>query len=118
MIEKLEENHIFVFGSNTAGQHGAGAARQAYEDFGAKRGVGEGRTGQTYAFPTLDSNLKKRTDIELVISVVRFFDYAKYHPELTFLLTKVGTGLAGYKEWEMKWLFRNAPENVIKPEGW
>lgn len=58
-ITKLKENQIFVFGSNLNGNHAGGAARLAKDSFGAQDGVGEGMTGQSYAFPTLDTNMKK-----------------------------------------------------------
>lgn len=116
MITKLGQEQVFVFGSNEAGIHGAGAARQAYEQFGACMGVGEGPTGQCYAFPTLDKNFKKRSIKDLQHSVRRFFAYARITPEKTFLLTPVGTGLAGYGIEEMKKLFKNAPKNVVKPK--
>lgn len=118
LITELKPNQIFVFGSNTAGMHGAGAARQAHEQFGAKYGVGEGRTGQCYAFPTLNGRLRKREDYALVVSAMKFKMYAETYPDLEFLLTKVGCGLGGYEEWEMKWLFRNMPPNVVRPQGW
>lgn len=118
MITKLEPNEIFVFGSNTAGIHGAGAAKQARLQFGAELGVGEGKTGFCYAFPTLDSNFQKRTHDQLTASVALFFECARQHPDKRFLLTKVGCGLAGFEESYMCGLFADAPPNVILPEDW
>lgn len=118
MIESLKQNQIFVFGSNLAGKHYGGAARQAQEQFGAQMGIGEGLTGKTYAFPTLDENFRIRTDDEITQSVEKFFKCVKAHPELEFLLTKVGCGIAGYDESYMIQKFRHAPGNVVKPEGW
>lgn len=118
-ITMLEENQIFVFGSNTAGIHGAGAARFAYEKFGAVYGVGEGLTGQSYAFPTLDNYLKQRTSAQLRMSILELYVCAEDHPNLEFLLTKVGCGLGGYSEEYMKSLFAlRCPVNIIKPLGW
>ena len=123
-ITQLRPNEVFVFGSNTKGIHGSGAARTAQVRFGAKRGLGEGFSGQSYAFPTLSADsrrgfhLEKRTDDELIESANKFLDFAEAHPEMTFLLTKVGCGLAGYPEEDMKALFDNTPPNVVKPEGW
>ena len=118
MITELKPNEIFVFGSNLAGRHGAGAARQAREQFGAPMGVGEGLTGRSYAFPTLDENLNRRSMKDLRESRARLYFTCEENPELTFLLTKVGCGLAGYPEADMRALFVNAPANLILPEDW
>ena len=129
-IARLESNEIFTFGSNTAGRHGRGAARQAYYDFGAEYGVGEGLTGQSYALPTLDDFYLKRTDEELLASLRKFFVCAADTTHLTFLVTKIGCGLAGYTEDHMKSLVFTAsceyeldtgntvPLNIVWPEGW
>ena len=47
-----------------------------------------------------------------------FIRYAQNHPELKFLLTEIGTGLAGLKHEEIAPLFKNAPKNVIMTEKW
>jgi hypothetical protein len=124
-IDKLGPNEIFVFGSNTQGRHGRGAAKTAHEKFGACQGIGEGLCESTYAFPTLDAdpypgpaNLRERSHEELLLSAAAFKTCAAAYPELTFYLTKVGCGLAGYNEEYMKSLFTDCPPNVIKPEGW
>ena len=121
-ITKLAENEIFVFGSNARGMHGKGAAKQAYLYFGAEYWVGEGLTGQCYALPTLDGNLNKLSDDELSEHVSTFLDTADGNPNLVFLLTRVGCGLAGYDEEYIKSVFKEFesewPSNVIKPEGW
>ena len=118
MITELKENEIFVFGSNLAGRHGAGAALQAHKDFGAVLGVGEGRTGRCYAFPTLDGNLRKLPMWRLVDAVNLLYYECVLCPENRFLLTKVGCGLAGYPESMMRSLFTNPPRNLILPEDW
>ena len=120
MITKLEPNQIFVFGSNKMGRHGAGAALQAHTQFGAEYYVGEGLTGQCYALPTLDAKLRKLSYSDLVLRIDNFIYTAEQHPELTFLLTKVGCGLAGYDEDYIKNIFRKMtiPANVVMPEGW
>lgn len=117
-IVDLAPNEIFVFGSNTLGRHLGGAAKLAYEKFGAEYGVGEGRTGKCYAFPTLDGNFQQRTADEMIASTRMFKDVANFFPDLTFLLTRVGTGIAGFLEEDMIALFKDCPPNVIKPEGW
>lgn len=118
MITHLKRNQIFVFGSNLAGIHAGGAARYAREHFGAVEGVGEGLTGQCYAFPTLDKNFKQLNDERQHRAAWKFFNYARENPDKTFLLTKVGCGIAGQPEWYMKSLFKKSPENVVKPQGW
>ena len=118
MIDSLEDNEVFIFGSNIHGFHAGGAAKQAHEQFGAEWGVGEGLTGKTYAFPTLDANMQKYSVKELESIRDAFYRCVKARPEMKFLLTKVGTGIAGIDEYVMIELFRDAPENVIKPKGW
>lgn len=118
MITTLAPNEIFVFGSNLAGRHGAGAALQARQSFGAVLGVGEGLTGQCYAFPTLDRVLGKRKKDQLETSRNRLYSCCYARPENRFLLTKVGCGLAGYCESTMRALFTDPPENLILPDGW
>ena len=118
MITQLKDKEIFVFGSNMYGHHGGGAAKQAMDDFGAEWGINEGLTGQCYAFPTLEREMTKRGIRALENSRDRLFATARALPEYTFLLTKVGTGIAGYSEEEMIPLFQNAPANIVKPEGW
>lgn len=111
-IATLGEKEIFVFGSNIQGSHGGGAAWYAYKQFGAEWGVGEGLTGRTYALPTMEgkASLKKAVD--------NFIACAKQHPELTFMVTAVGCGIAGYRPDEVAPLFKEATslENVYLPE--
>jgi hypothetical protein len=124
-IEKLEPNEIFVFGSNLAGNHAGGAAWLAFQKFGAVRGQGQGMAGQTYALPTLDENMRPLI-LDEYVNVVKTFpkyvrefkDTARRLPALTFYLTKVGCGIAGFSEDEIKPFFADCPENVVKPEGW
>lgn len=111
-IASLGENEIFVFGSNIQGSHGGGAAWYAHKNFGAEWGVGEGLTGRTYALPTMEgpTSLKHAVD--------NFVACAKQHPELTFLVTAVGCGIAGYRPDEVAPLFKEATslENVFLPQ--
>lgn len=118
MIVALQPKEIFVFGSNLAGRHGAGAARQAASSFGAEYGVGEGMTGQCYALPTLKGDLTQRSEDDLVGSIVLLYEACLANPHLRFLLTKVGCGLAGYSESYMRSLFIDPPKNLILPEDW
>ncbi len=118
MIDHLEPNQLFVFGSNLAGNHAGGAARQAHEQFGAEMGVGEGLTGQSYAFPTLDENFQQVSNTVLHAARLKLYKTAEANPDKEFLLTKVGCGIAGFDELRIKKMFKNAPENITKPEGW
>lgn len=115
MITQLGPGQIFVFGSNLAGIHGAGAAAQAHEQFGAEWNVGEGPTGQCYAIPTKDYNIKTRPLSLVQKSVAQFLLYAKNNPQLTFLVTAIGCGLAGYNASQIAPFFENHTNNVILP---
>ncbi len=118
MITELSPKQIFVFGSNLSGNHVGGAAKQALERFGAKMGIGEGITGQCYAFPTLDENLEKRSRKKLKLAKARLYRCCLNNSDEEFLLTKVGCGIAGYEEGYIINLFKNSPRNLIKPKGW
>lgn len=119
MINNLKENQIFVFGSNLAGKHIGGAARQAKESFGALEGCSEGWVGQSYAFPTLNIDFSRRTKSELFKSRDILYKTCRSSPDKEFLLTKVGCGIAGYSEQKMKELFTdNPPDNLTLPEDW
>lgn len=112
---------IFVFGSNLAGRHGKGAALTAAREFGAERGVGEGRTGRAYAIPTKDAQLRPRAPAEVRASINRFLLHALDHPGDTFLLTPVGTGLAGFPvEMIVTFLLAGGalPPNVVLSGSW
>lgn len=115
-IRKLAEGEIFVFGSNTDGRHGKGAAKYAMQKFGAKWGDGEGLTGRSYALPTVGHNLSKMSLERIEIHVNRFLKCAKAHPELMFLVTLVGCGLAGHKPKDIGPMFAERLPNVILPK--
>lgn len=107
---------IFVFGSNLAGRHGKGAALFARQHYGAEYGVGEGRTGNAYAIPTKDGSLNVLPLRRIKKGVKGFLRYAKAHPELSFQLTPIGCGLAGYAYSDIGPLFAGAPSNVRIPQ--
>lgn len=111
-ITELADDEVFVFGSNASGAHGGGAARVAHQRFDAEWGVGEGLTGRTYALPTMEGTDAFRAAAE------RFVAVAEEHPELTFLLTRVGCGIAGHDESVVRTWFADTPPNVVKPAGW
>lgn len=107
---------IFVFGSNLAGRHGAGAALHARKNHGAIYGQGIGRQGNSYGIPTKDERLKTLPLNEIRKYVDQFIKYAKENPDLKFQLTAIGCGLAGYQPEDIAPMFNGAPKNVIKPE--
>lgn len=111
----MEEGQIFVFGSNLAGRHGGGAARIAYERFGAVMGQGVGLQGQCYAIPTMQGGVET-----IKPYVDEFILFAQQHPELTFLVTRIGCGIAGFRDEEIAPLFADAHllPNVVLPPRW
>lgn len=113
-ITELKENEIFVFGSNLQGLHGGGAARLAYEKFGAIWGQGVGLQGQSYGIPTMHGGVDA-----IKPYVDEFIEFAKSHPELTFLVTRIGCGIAGFRDEEIAPLFKECIdiENVILPRS-
>ena len=112
-ISSLKKNEIFVFGSNLAGMHGGGAARIACERFGAVWGQGVGLQGQCYAIPTMQGGVET-----IKPYVDEFIAFAAAHPELRFLVTRIGCGIAGFTATEIAPLFAGAVgmEQVILPE--
>lgn len=111
-ITGLSENEVFVFGSNLEGFHGGGAAALAYYKFGAVWGEGVGHFGQTYGIPTMHGGVEA-----IKPYVDDFIKYAESKPELTFLVTKIGCGIAGFSIAEIAPLFKDAKdmENVYLP---
>lgn len=114
----MSTNTIFVFGSNLAGRHGKGAALFARNNHGAQYGVGVGRTGHAYAIPTKDQHIRTLPLTAIELHVVDFLEYARNHPELQFLVTKIGCGLAGYQEYQIAPFFKDAPDNCQLPDNW
>lgn len=112
-IRDLKPNEIFVFGSNLQGAHGGGAARLAYERFGAIMGQGVGLQGQSYGIPTMQGGVET-----IKPYVDEFIAFAKQHPELTFLVTRIGCGIAGFTDAEIAPLFAGAVdvENIHLPQ--
>ncbi len=113
-ISTLAPGEVFVFGSNLEGLHGGGAARIACDKFGAEWGVGVGMTGQCYAIPTMQGGvetIRPYTD--------EFIAYARIHPEYKFYVTRIGCGIAGFRDEEIAPLFRAAlsVHNIILPKS-
>jgi hypothetical protein len=118
MITELKENEIFVFGSNESGIHGAGAALQAMKDFGAVYGVGFGPQGKTFAIPTKDWKVDT-LPLEFIKPYVEsFLFYTITKPNLMFLVTEIGCGLAGYTPEDIAPMFKFALDrsNIVLPE--
>lgn len=117
IITKLSKGEVFVFGSNYAGRHGKGAAKQALK-FGAVYGQGTGLMGQTYGIATKDKNLKVVRLHVIRYQIYKFLRFAQMHPELKFLVTQIGCGLAGYRPKDIAPLFysHKIPDNVVLPE--
>jgi len=121
-ITKLATNEVFVFGSNAEGRHGLGAAKLAKDKFGAIYGQAEGIQGQSYAVITKKDfrQPKSSTLQEIGKGLQDMLLYAKANPNKKFLVTKLGSSLAGYSIEEIKSLFvqlRNIiPSNVVLPK--
>ena len=112
-IDTLEKDEMFVFGSNLAGHHMGGAARVANIKFGAEWGVGVGLTGQSYAIPTMQGG------VETIRPYVdEFIEFANQHQNMKFLVTRIGCGIAGFKDEEIAPLFRKAVSvsNIYLPQ--
>lgn len=118
IIKELKKNEIFVFGSNRNGNHWGGAAKLAYEKFGAEWGIGEGHTGHCYALPTLDENMNRVTEEDLKNSFAKLIIYADNNRQLTFLVTKVGCGIAGWDIETVKRCFWKGVYEVSPAPHW
>lgn len=108
-IERLAPNEVFVFGSNKYGWHDGGAARDAFQKFGAVWGEGHGHHGQSYAIDTMSGFPTLAAEVDT------FLDYARQHPHLRFRVTPIGTGVAGHSVDRIAPLFANRPDNVVLP---
>lgn len=120
-ITHLEPHQVFVFGSNTEGIHGGGAARTALDKFGAVYGQAEGLQGQSYAIVTKDlkRGMRSVTLKSIDEQIDRFLGFADMWAEYEFLVTRFGCELAGFEEAEIATLFKNKkiPSNVLLPES-
>ena len=114
-ITELRPDEVFVFGSNLEGMHGGGAAYLAFKQFGAVMGCGVGLRGQSYAIPTMQGGVET-----IKPYVDEFIAFAKDNKNLTFLVTRIGCGIAGFTDDEISPLFEKAhdAENIVLPPGW
>ena len=112
-ITRLQADEVFVFGSNLEGMHGGGAARTAYEAFGAIWGQGVGLQGQSYGIPTMHGGVDAIKPF-----VDDFISFARQHPELFFYVTRIGCGIAGFQDKEIAPLFADARgiRNICLPK--
>ena len=117
-VTALNEDEIFVFGSNEAGRHGKGAAQTALR-FGATIGIGNGISGQTYGIPTKNSKIRTLGQTRINKYVEEFIEYAREHRDKVFLVTEIGCGLAGYSPYDIAPMFEDVMylENVYLPEN-
>ena len=113
-ITHLDKDEVFVFGSNLAGMHCGGAARTAVSRFGAKMGQGVGIQGQSYAIPTMQGGVDT-----IKPYVDQFLDLAYEWDQTTFYVTRIGCGIAGFRDEEIAPLFDRALDmyNVRLPES-
>lgn len=114
-------NHVvFVFGSNLAGIHGAGAAHFAHRKCGAKWGQGVGLAGNSYAIPTKDENIQTMELDQIRPYIHQFIDFAHNRNSLLFFLTPIGCGLAGHKQEDIMGIIRekDVPMNVVFSKDW
>lgn len=120
LYKRPPKNAIFVFGSNREGRHGAGAAYAAIKHFGAVYGQAEGIQGQSYGIVTkeLRSNQTPVSLEEVKEGVDRFIDFARENPDLDFIVTRIGCGLAGFTDDQIAPMFAGAPENCTFPYKW
>lgn len=113
-IDRLRPNEVFVSGSNLAGHHAGGAARAALNKFGAVWGNGVGLKGQSYAIPTMQGGVEA-----IKPYVDEFIEFAQSHPHLKFYVTRIGCGIAGFRDEEIAPLFLEAAgvKNIILPKS-
>ena len=111
-ITKLPDEHYFVFGSNEAGRHGKGAALCAKKYFGAIYGQGNGEQGRSYALATKDASLRSLPLDAIAENVRVFLQHAINHPHKIFAVSRIGCGLAGYRDEQIAPLFKGNPPNV------
>lgn len=112
-MSEYSNDFVFVFGSNLAGRHGAGAALYARTNCGAVYGQGEGFQGNSYAIPTKDLNIETLPLSIIAGGVTKFISFARANPTRGFFVTAIGCGLAGYKPSDIALMFQGVPDNVL-----
>ena len=109
---------IFVFGSNLAGRHGKGAALFARQNHGAIYGQGIGLQGNSYAIPTKGHSIQTLPLHIIRMHIKKFVEFARQNKSLQFEVTRVGCGLAGYRDQQIAPMFKDAPANCHLPSEW
>ena len=112
IITSLPKDHYFLFGSNEAGRHGKGAALCAKNHFGAVYGQGHGEQGRSYAVATKDKSLLSLSIDKISENIRIFLQHATNHPHKLFAVSRIGCGLAGYKDEQIAPLFKGHPSNI------
>lgn len=144
-ITHLEENDVFVFGSNLDGFHGAGAAgyasflesgnvwrkynydkkpngwKGAWNVKGIAEGYQEGTLGASYALPTVAAcGMKCSLSLkEIETNIKTFYNFARDYPDKTFYYAQTSKpGLNGHDPKYLAVLFsKNIPDNVVFEES-
>lgn len=120
-VDDLFDGSVFVFGSNAQGKHVGGAALLAHTradyPWGVSRGlcINKERTCAAYGIETLIDLAGERTEFDdLVNSFIGLIDCAKKHPQLKFILTEVGCGIAGRDSKQVAYAFYLAMKGEAK----
>lgn len=127
MFARPDIDEVFVFGSNSLGIHGAGAALAARRYYGAKQGQPSGLQGRSYGIVTRRvlpfKPGQQKTELEsfsldqIAKEIDTFINFTMERSDLRFLVTPVGTGRAGYENKQIAPLFRHA-KNCRFPDTW
>ena len=119
-IHYLNKDQIFVFGSNTQGRHGRGAALTARLKFGAIYGNPEGIQGKSFAIITKDLTKKthpSRTTSQIISQINKLYEYATLHPDKEFIIPYKCSdyNLYAYSSEEMAKMFASSeiPDNIV-----
>ena len=113
--------NVFVFGSNLAGRHGAGAAKFALHNHGAVYGKGVGLQGESYGIPTKDAKIQSMTLNEIAPYIKEFVDHCIDNSQNVYMLTPIGTGLAGHSKSDILSLIQKCsplPSNIVFTKEW
>ena len=109
---------VFTFGSNEKGMHGAGAAKFAHLNHGAKMGIGVGLQGSSYAIPTKDGYLETLPKEQILVYVKAFLKFSAENTGMIFNVTRIGCGLAGYQDQDIAPMFLYSSSNCRFPTEW
>lgn len=122
VIISLPPNGIFVYGANTEGRHGLGAAKVAREKFGAIYGK-TGLQGQSYGIITKDLRATSHPSVSIEAITKQIGDlyrFAETRQDLEFYVAYSGKGknLNNYTPREMADMFASfpIPNNMVFEE--